>query len=132
MLARRFALLAVTVLVLACAATGWLALRQRDAQFVAPGAYDLQVVQAGLGGRIIRYRMAQPELGWASTIARRLALSGWSVTFDRYAWGDTANYVPAYTRTTQLWLVRVRERAELRGGRDAAEITVTVRFDFRL
>jgi hypothetical protein len=132
MLIRRILPLALVLLVGACTAVGWLALRQRDAQFIAPGAYDLQVVQAGVGGRVIRYRMAQPELGWASTIARRLSLSGWSITFDRYAWGDTANYVPTYTRTSQFWLVRVRERAELRGARDAAEITVTVRVDFRL
>ncbi len=127
MMLRRVALLSLLLILLACAAGAWAAVRGLTDAFVAPGAADVRVSEVGLGQRVITYRMPHPEDGWQTAIVRRLNLSGWTLVTDFYQWGDTEKYTPIYQRTTRLWLLQICERAQLIGDRSNAIINVSYR-----
>lgn len=115
------------VLLLACGAGAWAVVRGVTDAFIAPGAADVRVSQVGLSQRVISYRMPHPEDGWQTAIVRRLNLSGWSLVTDFYQWGDTEKYTPVYQRKSQLWFLKICERAQLVGDRNHAIINVSYR-----
>jgi hypothetical protein len=121
---RRIALIGTLALLVSCGLLSWLAIQPGWEPFIAAGAADLRVEELRPGERRIAYRVTNPEDGWQTTVARQLRWRGWRLEGDRYAWGDTEDYWPAYSRTQQFWFVRLDERAELRGQRDYAEILV--------
>ena len=128
---RRIAILIVVFAPLLCVVAGWLALEARDATFIAPTAREIATQQQGANQRVITYRMADPGVGWLSTVARRLRLNGWSIIDERYVWGNTERYVPTYVRETQFWTLHIRERVEMRGDREQAHLTVFVSVSMR-
>ena len=128
---RRIAILIVVFAPLLCVVAGWLALEARDATFIAPTAREIATQQQGANQRVITYRMADPGVGWLSTVARRLRLNGWSIIDERYVWGHTERYVPTYVRETQFWTLHIRERVEMRGDREQAHLTVFVSVSMR-
>ena len=87
----------------------------------------MQVSEIAPGERWITYVMPNPDTGWQSVVARRLSLSGWSLAADRYQWGGTerTTAVAVYGRTTQIWFLEIRERAELLGDRSNALIKIS-------
>ncbi|MBC8077931.1 MAG: hypothetical protein H7Y32_17775 [Chloroflexales bacterium] len=127
---RKLTLTLILALTLACGG-GWLGLGLIASPFLAPGAADVQVTDIAPGERLIVYRMPNPDAAWYTTIARRLANSGWRLPDSRNQWGDTENYVTRYTRNTSIWLLKLHERAELLGDRSNAHIRVTYRLTWR-
>ncbi len=123
---RRLAALSLLVVVASCGAGVWMALSAVTAPFIAPGAADVQVSEIAPGERQITYFMPNPDDGWQTAVVRQLRLSGWSVAADRYQWGgtDTITTLATYTRTSHIWFLQVRERAELRGDRSNAFIKI--------
>jgi hypothetical protein len=117
----------IVLLILALAGVGvWASARALTAPFVAQGAAEVQIQNNGFGERVITYRMPNPDDGWQTYVARGLASNGWRLTRDGMQWGgtETIRSLGTYTRTTQLWFVTIRERAELQGDRSTARITV--------
>jgi len=128
---RRIAILGLILAVLACSGGAWATVRRATSAFIAPGAADVRVSEVRPGQRVITYLMPNPADGWQSAITRRLLLSGWSLTTDFYQWGDTEKYTPVYQRTSQIWFIRVRERAELLGDRKFAIIHIKYDISYR-
>lgn len=128
---RRIAILTLLALVLACVGGAWAVLRYATDLFVAPGAADVRVAELAPGERAISYRMPNPADGWQTAIARRLDQTGWLPVTDYYAWGDTEKFKTVYRRDTTVWFLKLCERAELLGDRDAANIKVSYRFPCR-
>lgn len=127
---RRIAILSLVLAVLACGVGAWATVRRATSAFIAPGAADVQVSEIAPGQRVIAYRMPNPADGWQSAVTRRLLLSGWSLVTDFYQWGDTEKYTPMYQRTSQIWFISVRERAELMGDRNFAIINISYRISY--
>lgn len=128
---RHRALPLATLLLLALGVGAWLLVQPLASPFVAPSAERVQVFEVRAGEREISYRVLRPEEGWQTQVMQRLRQTGWQLARDRYAWGDTEDYVPTYTRVTQMWLVRVDERAQLLGSRDEALVKVERRLSIQ-
>jgi hypothetical protein len=124
---RRIAAASLIVTVVACIAAAWAATSLATAPFIASGAADVHVSEIGPGQRQITYAMPNPDDGWQTAVVRRLRLDGWSLAADRYQWGgtETITTLAVYTRTSHLWFLELRERAELRGDRSNAIITIS-------
>jgi hypothetical protein len=123
---RRLAALGLLVVVAGCSAGVWVTVSAITGPFIAPGAADVQVSEIAPGERQITYSMPNPGDGWLSAVARRLSLSGWSIAADKYQWGgtETITTLATYTRTSRIWFLEVRERAELQGNRSNAFIRI--------
>ena len=128
---RKLALGLILAQLLGCGGGVWLGLRLVESPFLAPGAANVQISDLAPGERLIEYQMPNPDDAWYTTIARRLANSGWRLPDARNHWGDTENYVTRYTRDTSLWLLVIHERAELLGDRSNAHIRVSYRLTWR-
>src|SRR5262245_50594971 len=130
---RRIAILSLMLTLIACGASGWLALRGLTGAFIAPGASHVEVAEVGPGLREITYIMPNPDDAWQTAIARRLSLSGWRLDADRWQWGgtETTTVLAAYVRTSRFWIFTIRERAELLGDRSSALIRVSYSFTTR-
>jgi hypothetical protein len=129
---RRVAIVSLLFIVVACGGGVWLVHGQMTAQFLAPGAADIQVAELALGKRQITYRMPNPDDGWQTAVARRLSLSGWRLA-DRDPWGgtDEITVLATFVRTSQFWFLELHERAELLGDRTFALIKVSYSVDRR-
>ena len=132
MMLRRLAVISLVFLVVGCSAGLWVAHSLVTAPFIAPGAAGVEVAEIGLGERQIRYFMPNPDDGWQTAIARRLSFSGWELTSDRYQWGGTEKItaLAIYARTSQIWFLVIRERAELLGDRSNALIKISYVVDY--
>jgi hypothetical protein len=132
MMLRRLAALSLVLVVVGCAAGLWAASSAVTAPFIAPGAANIVVAEIALGERQISYVMANPDDGWQTAIARRLSFSGWELAADRYQWGETEKItaVAVYARTSQIWFLEIRERAELLGDRSNALIKISYVVDY--
>lgn len=118
-------LVVVGALLLAALGGGvWLLVQPGAAPFVAAGAAEVRVADTGVGERRISYRMTRPDDGWQTLVVRGLRRSGWEIKGDRYAWGDTEDYVPTYTRSARLWFIRLDEQVQLLGSREQALVLV--------
>jgi hypothetical protein len=124
---RRIAAASLVVAVVACIAAAWAARSLATTPFIASGAADVRVSEIAPGQRRITYAMPNPDDGWQSAVVRRLRLDGWGLAADRYQWGgtETITTLAVYTRTSRLWFLELRERAELRGDRSNAIITIS-------
>ncbi len=113
------------ILTLACVGV-WASVRALTTPFIAPSAADVQIQNNGFGEQVITYRMPNPDDGWQTYVARGLASNGWRLTRDGFQWGGTETIVSlgTYTKTTQLWFITIRKRAELQGDRSEARIIV--------
>ncbi|HWQ14503.1 MAG TPA: hypothetical protein VNL77_17025 [Roseiflexaceae bacterium] len=127
----RVALAVAALLLVALAGGAWLLVQPSAGPFVVAGAAEVRVEETGLGGRRISYHMTRPEDGWQTLVARGLRRGGWDLVGDRYAWGDTEDYVPTYTRSARLWFIRLDEQARLLGTRSYALILVERRLQFQ-
>jgi len=125
----RVAAVGLALLVAALGAGAWLLVQPAASLFVVPGAVEVRVEDLRVGERRISYRMARPEDGWQTLLAYRLLHSGWERK-QLEPWGNTENFVPAYTRTATVWPLRLDEEVELTGSREYAVITVTRRMRF--
>jgi hypothetical protein len=124
---RRIALLSLLIIPIACGVGVWAIVQRTTTIFIAPGAVNIRMFEVALGERVITYQMRNPSDGWQTAIARRLSLSGWSLATDYYQWGDTEKYKTTYIRNSQIWLLRICERAELLGDRHYAIINLSYR-----
>jgi hypothetical protein len=127
----RIALVGAVLLLAALAGGVWLLVQPAAGPFVVAGAAEVRVEEMSVGQRRIAYHMTRPDDGWQTMVARGLRRSGWGLKGDRYAWGDTEDYVPTYTRTTRLWFIRLDEQAQLLGTRSEALILVERRLRFQ-
>ena len=132
MIFRRLAVMSLVLLIVGCAAGLWAARSAVTAPFVAPGAANIVVAEIAPGQRQISYVMPNPDDGWQTAVARRLSISGWRLASDRYQWGgtETITAVAIYARTSRIWFLEVRERAELIGDRSNALIKVSYAVDW--
>jgi hypothetical protein len=125
MTARIASMIGLLLLILACVGV-WASVRALTSPFIAPGAADVQIRDNAFGERVITYRMPNPDDGWQTSVARRLAANGWNLTRDGTQWGGTETIVSlgTYTKTTQFWFLSFYERAEFQGDRSEARILV--------
>jgi hypothetical protein len=128
---RRVAILSLLIAVAVCGAGAWTIREMVTAPFIAPGAAGVQVSEIAPGERQITYTMPNPDDGWQTAVARRLSLSGWSLAADRYQWGGTEKtiVIAAYTRTSRIWFLDIRERVELLGDRSSALLRISYAID---
>jgi hypothetical protein len=122
---RRLAALSLGLLglALACGAGFWLAARPPVAQYVVPGAADVQVSEAGAGERVISYAAPGERYAWYFVVASGLEVSGW-IPPDK--WGP-ADQINTYRRVRPLWggyAGYVWEQVDLDGGPNVARIRV--------
>ena len=117
-------ILIATLAATSCGAGIWFAAQPQTGMFLVPGAVDVLVTDLGPGQRLITYRMQQPEVGWNSTLARRLKDSGWIPPDAFYEWGSTQTNNNVYTRRVSFLGVELWEQARLEGNPREARITV--------
>jgi hypothetical protein len=128
----RVAAVLAALLVVGVAGAAWLLVQPSSSLFVVAGAAQVRVAEVAVGEREISYQMTRPEDGWQTLLVRELRHSGWVIKRGE-PWGDTERFVPTYTRTAQVWFVRLHEEAQLLGSREYAVIKVTrrIRLDWR-
>jgi hypothetical protein len=112
--------LSIVALVGVCATGAWASMRPPIAEFLAPGATNIQVRDIGWGQRTISYAASGERYAWYFSIASRLMADGW-VPPDK--WGPSSQF-NTYTHVSPLWIGYLWEQAELRGEPQYARITV--------
>jgi hypothetical protein len=116
------ALAVCATLLLVGAAGVWRVVHPPLDLFVVAGAVDIQVEAHGLGEEQITYRSPGQSYGWYFTLVRNLAADGWVLPIERRH--GLRNNSEVYWRISSLWLVYLKEEAELQGEPDVAHITL--------